>query len=246
MTEQYFRDLANRARQGGIYLYTDFCSMADAAAALAVSDEKDILLWGGMQDCERVMIRFGNADDAGYTADESDFPIALLRISPKQQKFADKLSHRDFLGALMNLGIERDVLGDIIVAENVGYVFAVSRIAEFLTEHLDRVKHTAVTCEVISELPEHAAPKIVSEEINVASMRLDGIVAKVFRLSRGEAKGLFSSERVFVNGRVCHSAGGEPRENDVVSVHGYGKFVFYGTCRETKKGRVVARVGRYV
>ena len=237
------KELLERSRQRGIFFYTDFHSMYTAAMAYELADAREVQTWGGYEDSERVMIRFGDPAEIGY---DEPFPIQIVRVSPKRQKYADKLTHRDFLGALMSLGMERDVLGDILIHENEAFVFVTEKMADFIMESLTSVKHTAVNTAFVDELPPEARPQIKREEINIASLRLDGIVSKVFHLSRQEAKSLFSSEKIYINGRPEPGAGREPKENDVISVQGHGKFIYYGFLHETKKGRLVAEIGKYI
>ena len=145
-----YGELAGRAERTGAYAYSDFHSPSGAALAYHVGGEGFVRLWGGQETSERVMVRFGNPEEMGY---DEDFPIVLIRIAPIQPKFADRLGHRDFLGAIMNLGIERDVIGDVLVADNSAYVFACDRIAEFVRTELTQVKHTPVRCEIMDEVP---------------------------------------------------------------------------------------------
>ncbi len=253
-----FKELFDRAEKTRSFCYTGFHSPVGAAIACGIAVVhkipaepaqgcfrvcEGVAAWGGYEDAERLMIRFGDPDATGY---DEPFPIVVIKIAPKQQKYADKLSHRDFLGALINLGIERDVLGDIIVHENEGYVFAAENMAEYITLGLTRVKHTPVDCSIIDVLPEDAKPRLKEMDINVSSLRLDGIVAHVFNMSRGEVKSLFSSEKVSVGGFVQKSAAKEPSEDDVISVRGYGKFKYKGISHETKKGHYVVKVLKYV
>ena len=247
-----FAELYNRARQGNYYIFTDFCSPADAQAAYEEAAKQEggghggapmgLKAWGGREDCERLMLRFGDPRDIGY---EEEYPIRIVRIAPKAAKFAEQLTHRDFLGAVMNLGIERSAVGDILVHENVAYAYVVERLSNYIVESLDRVRHTAVVCEVIDELPAEAAPDIVRVSLNVPALRLDCIVARLFGLSREKAKNLFSSGHVSLGGRECTSPDRSPAEGDIVSVRGFGKFVFYEATGETKKGRLNVDVGRY-
>ena len=79
----------------------------------------------------------------------------------------------------------------------------------------------------------------------MASPRLDALIAKLYHLPREKARALFDAERVFVNGRLCRSAPAVPVPDDVVSVHGFGRFVYRGELRETRKGRTAVRVERY-
>ena len=80
-------------------------------------------VFGGTEASERAVVRFGDPEAFGY---EEDFPIDILAIVPLADKFADDLTHRDFLGALMSLGIERSLLGDIIVTGKKAYLFCLN------------------------------------------------------------------------------------------------------------------------
>ena len=239
-------DLANRCYRSNVYTFSGFLSMADQAAVYELERKLDFVDWtlfGGNEDCERRMLRFGSEEMLGY---EEPFPIRCLVVRPLIQKFADSLTHRDFLGALMNLGIERDVLGDIILKDNVGYVFCEDAMAEYLKEHLDKVKHTSVICEITEECPAAAKTKFSTEELVVQSNRCDAVIAKVYRLSRSQSIELFRTKRVFVNGRQYENNSGILKARDRVSVRGFGKFVFEGFLHETKKGRIRVEIRRYV
>ncbi len=239
-------DLANRCDRSGIYTFSDFMDIGEQALFFGMEPDLAFVpytLFGGGEDCERRMVRFGSPEMLGYA---EDFPIRYLTIRPLMQKFADDLTHRDFLGALMHLGIERDVLGDIIVRDNVGYLFCEDSIAEFLAEHLDKVKHTSVTCTVGTECPAAAKPIFSTEELVVSAPRCDSVVAKAYKFSRSESTRLFAAKRIFVNGRQCESPGRLLKEGDVVSVRGSGKFIFDGILAETKKNRIRVKIRKYV
>ncbi len=239
-------DLANRCDQSGIYTFSDFMDIGEQALFFEMEPELSFVpytLFGGGEDCERRMARFGSPEMLGY---EEDFPIRCLTIRPLMQKFADDLTHRDFLGAVMHLGVERDVLGDIIVRDNIGYLFCKDTIAEYLAEHLDKVKHTSVACTVGTECPAAATPTFSKEELVVSAARCDSVVAKTFKLSRSESTRLFAAKQIFVNGRQCESPGSVLKEGDVVSVRGFGKFIFDGIRAETKKSRIRVNIRRYV
>jgi len=239
-------DLANRCYQSNVYTFSGFLSMGDQALFYEMEREVSFVPWtlfGGGEDCERKMLRFGSEEMLGY---EEDFPVSCLVVRPLMQKFADELTHRDFLGALMNLGIERDVLGDIIVRENVGYVFCEDAMAAFLQEHLDKVKHTSVICEIVKECPAAAKTEFLADELVVSAGRCDAVVAKVYNLSRSQSIRLFQAKKVFVNGRQCENNSGALKPGDAVSVRGFGKFIFDGILNETKKGRIRVEIRRYV
>lgn len=241
--QKRFSELAEQSYQNSTYYFTDFLSATDAALAYTVVDESEFTQWGGAEGCERVMLRFGNPEDFGY---EIPFPIQILKIEPLIKKFADNLNHRDFLGALMNLGIERDTIGDIVVKDKVAYVFAVERIVDYIRENLGQVKHTHVKCQLLEEMPEAVRPQLEPVELIVASIRLDTIVAKLYHLSRNQALDLFRKKLVLVNGRIYENNSGNPKDGDVIAVRGYGKFVFRHIQYDTKKGKQAILVEQYV
>ena len=101
------RELADKSYNQNQYTFTGFLGLAEQDALWQVEREvkfAGITLYGGREEAERKILRFGSEAELGY---EQPFPICCIRIRPLSAKFADKLSHRDYLGALMNLGIER-------------------------------------------------------------------------------------------------------------------------------------------
>ena len=179
------------------------------------------------------------------THDQVGIPIRILLIEPKQAKYAETLTHRDFLGAILNLGIERDMVGDILVQNNSAYCFVLEKVADVFCSDLDRVKHTAVSCKTVEEIPDNYLPKLKEENITVTSPRLDAILAKVYHLSRTDAKALFDMEKVTLNGQICHNPETILKENSKVSVRGYGKLEYHGEERTTKKGKTGITIWRY-
>ena len=239
-------DLANRCYQQNIYTFSGFLNAAEVSDVYTMERELDFVPWklfGGTEGCERQMLRFGSEETLGY---EEEFPISCVVIRPSAPKFAEDLSHRDFLGALMNLGIERDVLGDIIVRDAAGYVFCEDTMAAYLAEHITQVRHTSMTTEITKECPEQAAPQFAEEEFVVSSNRCDAVVAKAYKLSRTQSTDLFRAGKIFVNGRQYDRNSGILKSGDIVSVRGFGKFIFRGFLQETKKGRIRVGIARYV
>jgi RNA-binding protein YlmH len=238
-----FRELADRARQSSMYTYSSFHSAETAALVYEVAEENEITMWGGTENAERVVVRFGKPEEIGY---EETFPIRILYVRPKQEKFADHLTHRDFLGAILNLGIERDVIGDILVTDRSAYFFVLEDMAEYICSGLERIKHTAVRCNIVEEVPPDCLPKLCEENVTVSSPRLDAILAKVYHLSRGEAKKFFDAEKITVNGRLCKNPEAILKESSKISVRGYGKLEYRGEEHTTKKGKTGITIWRYV
>lgn len=234
-------ELADKAYSRNIYTYTPFLGLAEQQAYYGVEREVSyagVSMEGGAPLCERKIIRFG---DPGY---EEAFPIVRLEIRPKTPKFAENLTHRDFLGAVMNLGIGRDVVGDIFLPDEKGaLLFCHENIADYIVENLDRVRHTNVACKrAEGEIAlESAEPERIS--VTVASPRADGVISRVYNLSREESRELFNNGRVFINGIQTQNLSCQLKEEDAVTVRGFGKFIYYGQTGVSKKGKERVEVG---
>lgn len=236
-------ELYERAERSSYYTYTDFLGLMEQSLLGEALGFAKYRAFGGAEGAERVVVRFGDEDDIGY---DEPFPISILKISPKSQKFADKLSHRDFLGSLMNLGIERRCLGDIAIIDNVGYLFCLSDIAEYIVESLTRIKHTEVTVSKIDTIPSGELYKTERRTVQASGERLDAIIAKVFSLSRDDAQRLFAKRLVFLSGREVDSVSKAPKADEVVSVRGYGRFIYRGVQSLSKKGKLNIEVDVYI
>lgn len=234
---KHFADLGRRAENSGRTVFSDFLGLSELSELKSMRISPNPHFWGGFPDAERVIAAFGECET-------EDYPICSVLIKPVNKKFADELSHRDFLGSIMALGIKRDVIGDIIVSENCGYVFCLENIADYITENLKEVKHTTVKAEKCAELPSFAVPVPETEEYIVSSLRLDVLVAAVFGLSRKSAGELFAKEKVFVNG-CLKNAPYTVSDGESVTVRGFGKFVFVRELRRTKKDRAVVELNVY-
>ena len=174
-------------------------------------------------------------------------PIAVVRISPLNEKFADALSHRDFLGSLMNLGVERYKLGDILIDGNQAYLICMADMADYICAELKKVRHTSVYCEVEAGLPEELTePKTERKEGSVASVRLDAVLSLAFSSSRSKMVPLIEGGQVFINGKLVTSPSASLKEDDLVTVRHMGKFHYVGVQNQTKKGRLYVAVERFV
>lgn len=239
-------DLAKRAYNQNIYTYSNFLSTTELSWLDEMRDDISYIhceTFGGNECSERQVAGFGSEEEFGYAG---VFPIAVVKVSPLLQKFSDSLNHRDFLGALMHLGIERDTIGDILIKENTAYIFCLERIAGYICTELTKVKHTNVKCEMTDMDIPALTPTLVNEEFPVASLRLDGIIASLLKCSRSEALSLFEDKRVTLNNRVTGRNSITLKDGDVFSIRGYGKFIFAGTGGNTRKGKIYVHIKRYV
>ena len=225
-------DLAGQAYQRNICTFTGFLGLMEMSLFWELSKELSYVKYtafGGADFCERQIIRFGEID--------TPFPIHCIHITPSLKKFSDDLTHRDFLGSLMNLGIKREVLGDIIVNDREAYVFCLESISDFILQNMTRIKHTSVRCSLTSSVPEEAGIHLAEKEYNVASLRLDAIISEICHLSRSQAQLVIREKKAFINGRLTENNSGLVKPGDLITVRGFGRFLMGDSIRPTKKGR---------
>lgn len=241
------KDLADKSFRQSTYSFTGFLGLSEQDVFWRLESSQELAhigwqLWGGYEEAERRVVRFGSKEELGY---EEEYPIVCIHIQPLLIKFADALSHRDFLGALMNLGIERSTLGDIRVVEKEAYLYCLSSIADFICENLEKVKHTNVKCSIVKEAQEIPQEEPEEMVVMLPSLRLDVCLAKVYKESRSTILDMFRIGKVYVNGRLCENNSKQMKEGDVVNLRGYGKFIFDGMQNETKKGKLNVRIRIY-
>ena len=235
MTEnKHFDELCQRAASRNIALFSRFLNLAEQKEAEIAARKAGAawFLWGGAEDCERKMLGVsGDEAPEGYL-----FPLLCLKIMPRSIKFSSPLAHRDVLGSLMGLGFERELIGDIIIREEAAFVFCTDKMALFICENLQKIGNTAVRCE-ISTPPEGPLRSIKEVRVQVASPRLDAVVAHLFRLSRGDAQTLFRQGRIMVDDAVCERTDYVLKEGQVISVRGFGRARYMGVENLSKKGK---------
>ena len=242
LLKKRFEELASRSRNKGIWVFSDFLTTAQQSVLVSMRLPNSFELQGGYDGAERRVACFGSEEDCGY---ECTPDFVCIKIEPVAQKFADELTHRDFFGSVMALGLKREVLGDIIVYGNCGYLFCKEEISGYICENLTSVKRTTVSCtEVVSPPVESVALPEISEVI-IASERLDALVSAVYNLSRSTAKELIEQGKVSVNSVATLRGDYLLEEHDTVSVRGSGRFIFEGILRKTKKDRLRAAVRVY-
>lgn len=244
-TRNRFRELADKSYSRNMFTFTGFLGLSEQDIFFSMSHELSFAgyeLSGGAEGTDRRILRFGNSDELGY---DEPFPIRCIHIAPPMAKFAEKLSHRDFLGALMNLGIERSVLGDIRVWDKEAYLFCLDSVAEFICDNLTQVRHTNVRCEIVKEaanVPEEEPERLT---VQVASMRVDAVIAKVYNKSRENCLEMFRAQKVFIDGRICGNNSRQLKKDETVNVRGFGKFRVVSEPNETRKGKLSVEVAVY-
>lgn len=242
--EKRLTDLARQAERRMSYTYSPFLNLQEQDLFLRIKNTFPVssALYAPQELAERKLAVFGSPDE--FTV-EPDLPVRVLRISPKSEHFAEELSHRDYLGAVLNTGIDRGLTGDIIIKGKYAWLFCLESIADYLTNNLTRVRHTEVTVtEVETDIPE-LRPDFEEIRFNVPSERLDAVVAAFTKLSRTKAQNLFSQKLVFVNSRSTEDVSARLKEGDVLNVRGYGKAIYDGVDGASRKGRLYVVMRKY-
>jgi len=206
-------------------------------------------LYGGFEEAERCCAVFlpSYLDREAFLEGEKEDPqvVACLEIRPLQDKFADDLTHRDFLGALMHLGIEREQVGDILTGDSRAFVFVMKDISPFIISELTRVRHTVVSVREIPLSDCSIRPVLEEKTGSVASERLDAVAAMAFKLSRTSAAKLIQGEKAAVDGRLVTDPDQRLIPGQKISLRGYGKCIYQGEVKRTKKDRLMVRVLLY-
>ena len=241
-----FRELAERAYATNTYSFTSFLTRSEQAVLEQCRSSLSYVgfsFFGGNPSAERRLAAFGSEELFGYPPNP---PICLLEISPRMQKYADELTHRDYLGALLHLGIDRSVLGDIVCRLPLAYVYCLDTIAPFLISELSIVKHTPVVCKESGLSLADIAPAFTALRLIVSSVRTDAVVSGVCHLSRSKSLELFAAGKVFVNGQELRQPSALLKAGDLLVIRGFGKFLFDGVDGKTRKDRLSVVLQKYV
>ncbi|MBE6963135.1 MAG: hypothetical protein E7443_00860 [Ruminococcaceae bacterium] len=241
-------DRAEQAEGRNIPAATDFLSPQQQAAALellrlAGIGESRYVCFGGYDGAERKLILFLpdwlEAEDA---AEQS--PIRCLRAVFREE---DVLSHRDFLGSLMGLGIVREKVGDILVSTGSADIVVLDSVAEFLRQSWDGAGRVKLSVKEIEPAHLHI-PEVKCREMRdtVSSLRLDALVSTGFQMARGKAADLIAAGRVQLNWRECTKPDKMMAAGDTVSARGFGKFELTEVGSITRKGRISVVLKRYI
>ncbi len=265
-------DLSRQANRKGIVLFSDFLNLSEQNIYRQCLNqfETKTETFGGVPYAERQIVAFipdalsyvswSVAESAAGTvstpqrgANEEPhsgsliarYPITALTIKPSNPKFADKLEHRDILGAVMQLGVDRSKIGDILINEEDYYLLCEEGMAAYFMEHVTQIRHTTVTLHEVPTDGLFVNQNLTEKTGIVTSNRLDAVLACVYNLSRSQAQSLIRAEKAFVNGGSMQNSSSQLREGDVISVRGYGRFIFDCEYGETNKGRLKIKYKLY-
>ncbi len=241
-------DQMERCQSRSVPCVTQFLSPAQRAAAeplLAASGHPRHLFWGGYEGAERTVCAFLpdwlEPDD--FAADP-DGPLGAAEAAFPADA---NLTHRDLLGGLMGIGLTRERVGDILVLEGRAQIVALDEAVPIIVSQFGQAGRYRLRLRPIplSELaPAPAEVKIVHD--TVSTLRLDAVLAAGFSLSRGKAAEAISAGKVSLNHRECLKGDRPVAEGDVLTCRGLGKCVLKTVGGQSRKGRIIIEMERYL
>jgi RNA-binding protein YlmH len=205
--------------------------------------------YGGYADAERVLAVFlpeyiEKTPEEHFKDEPDDNPLTVLRVTLK--KGSPELTHRDYLGSLMGLGITRESTGDILVRKDGADIIVLKEMAPFIMMNMEKAGRARLIIEEVS-ISDLTVPETHRTEVteSVSSLRLDSIVSAAFGLSRGKASEAISGGIVFVNGVTVTKPEKQLSEGDKIVLRGRGKAVFTAVKGTSSKGRTVIVLEKY-
>ncbi|MDE5583465.1 MAG: RNA-binding protein [Ruminococcus sp.] len=248
-SEKFFyarlRDMVNQCERNTAGVFSDFLDERQSAQAEEWCRRNTgglgYRLYGGYDKAMRKML----AVYPDYYEDyiDEDFPMRCVTFTYRKE---DKLTHRDFLGTFMGMRLKRETIGDIITGEGMAQVFMTEIASRLVMTTVAKIGKIGVKC--YGDRPFEMEVKQEFTDINgtVASLRLDCIVSLATGKSRGDSATLIRSEKVEVNHFPVKSVSAEIRENDIISVRGFGRFILSEVGATTKKDRIHITVKKFV
>lgn len=255
----FVRRLVDKANQSlkGYITYTHFIDPHQRSVAKKVLNELGVkyVFDGGYKDAERVVVAFVSEYLTGSTEAETleavrndpSYPVSLVEISYKKNRYSRELTHRDFLGAIMNLGIKRETLGDILVHDEYTQVVLLSDMAAFIENNLTQAGRLRVDVKTapLSKLTVPAV-KTTEKTTTVASLRLDAIVAEGFNISRSLAADCIKAGKVYLQYEECNNVSKTVEEGQTITLRGKGRIVLESIGAVSKKNRIFITIKKYI
>ncbi|MCH4208271.1 MAG: YlmH/Sll1252 family protein [Solobacterium sp.] len=228
----HLRDLERKSEVRHMHTESYFLNEEEQAAAAREFKESALIHYeGGYPDALKKKVIF-------LEEEEDDFSDIVCIAAKADQRFRT-IGHRDILGALMNLQIDRHSFGDFWIDENYVYIYTSGQMAKFLCDQLRRIASLNVSFEPIEARPVQQFHYRDFEEV-IASERADAMVAALAHVSRSQAKEMIRQGLVQIDHVPLVRADELCNNNVTISIRGSGRFKYLGICRTTRKDRIVA------
>ena len=237
-------DLFSLCERRGVAVFSGFL---DGAEQALIQDELvfpyayNVKIYGGFDDAEKKII---GVFPEWEEPDISAFPIRCIKI---EGGFSRKLTHRDYLGTIMSLGIVPSRLGDIVVGEGCAYVFVHEDVYEFVKDNITKIGREGVK---VTDITNHDDITIERKYKTIgtvcASDRIDAVTAAAANISRAQSSALISDGLVKLNHRVITKTAEKVKEGDLLSIRGSGRFLVHSFDGETRKNRMHVTLKQYI
>ncbi len=233
-------DIANLADKYNTPRFSDFLDEAEQAEIKASYADTGGVWFGGYENAARCMLGFF---PDWCEPDNDSFPISAVKIENKGTR---TLTHRDYLGTVMSLGLERKKIGDIAITQSGAYVFVSEDMAGVVSS-IEKIANCGVRCSIVPlEECEISEAKFEIKNIVAASMRLDAVLSALLKLSRKNSSELIAGGRCAVNHRPAQRSDYILNEGDLLSVRGFGRAEIVKTGSKTRSDRLHITIKKFI
>ena len=234
-------DITNAVQKQSCPKYSSFLDPASlylVQSKLHFSADVEVHYSGGYEQAERKIV----CVYPDWYNTEDDAPVAVIKA---QGRMTESLTHSDYLGALMGLGIKRETIGDIVPSGDTGFIFCKPEIAEYILGNFDKVGRYGVQCTIANAgdivIP-HKEESLT--QVPVASLRLDAVLSAAMNMSRSKSAEIIASGMVNVNYAECKNASYMLTAEDLVSVRKFGRIKIGEVTGVSRKGRMYLEIMR--
>lgn len=208
---------------------------------------KNYIFFGGYDEAEgQILIIYPEKFDLDIVTKNLKNKIKVIKIKlPKELE--GKYKHRDYLGAVMQVGLNRNRIGDIIVYSNKAYIIVLKENAEYLINYLsDLTKFRKSKIQLIDYTDIEIKP-IEYEDFNILinSMRLDNFVSEIANISRSKAEEMLKQEKIYINSKVETKSSKAVKVKDIIVIRGKGKFMIDSITGKNKKEKIIVNIRKY-
>ncbi len=244
-------DKIERSKQTNKIQTTDFLDMYQVALVenfLRKIKYDFCKLYGGYEEAERkIAIIYPESYSDNMLQKNYDKLLKVVRVKLPEEEIG-KYSHRNYLGGIVKLGLKREKVGDIIVSKEGADIIVVEDLSTILKEQLPSLTRFENSKIDIISLEKLQKKELTVEEIKiiVPSLRLDNIVSDLAKTSRSKAAQIINQERVFVNGQNEIKLSKQLKLKDIITIRGKGRFIIKEFCGNTRSGRIVVLIEKYI
>lgn len=231
--------------------YTDFLDLAQIELVQKFINKiklQNYMIYEGFEQAERKMfVIYPDKFNSVVVEKNLSNIIQIIRIElPDDLK--GKYTHRDYLGAVIKLGIERKKIGDIIVDQNGADIIVDKDVVKFLLDNLGSLTRFSKSTISVQNIEDLRPVEIKKEELEiiVSSMRLDNVISELARCSRNKALDIINTERVFINFECETKKTKQVKTGDMITIRGKGRFFVKEIIGQTRSGRTVIKIEKFV